>query len=86
MQDESRRRDARMMEAVAALAGRSASSSEIDLRLGLAPSTAGFPKWIGVLVKWLICARPAKKLSIERDRSMATEAVLHGERQGGQKV
>lgn len=49
MQDESKRREARMMEAVAGLGGRSALSCEVDLRLGLAPSAMGLPGWIEAL-------------------------------------
>jgi hypothetical protein len=37
MHDDSRRRDARMMNAVAGLGGRSALPGEIDLRLGIEP-------------------------------------------------
>ena len=49
MHDEAKRREARMMEAVAGLAGRSALSGEVDLRLGVASSTGGFPSWIDAL-------------------------------------
>jgi hypothetical protein len=37
MHNDSRQRDARMMNAVAGLGGRSALSGEIDLRLGIEP-------------------------------------------------
>ncbi len=37
MHDDSRRRDVRMMNAVAGLGGRSALPGEIDLRLGIEP-------------------------------------------------
>lgn len=53
MQDETKRREARTMEAVAGLGGHSALSSEVDLRLGLAPSARGFPSWIGALARLL---------------------------------
>ena len=43
MQDEKRRREARMMEAVEGLGGRNALSSEVDIRLGVADSTGGLP-------------------------------------------
>jgi hypothetical protein len=46
MQNEIDRRAERMMNAVAGLGGRSALSSEIDLRLGLPPSSAGVPGWL----------------------------------------
>ena len=41
MRDDSRGRDARMMEAVAGMGGRSTPSREVDLRLGLVPGTGG---------------------------------------------
>lgn len=53
MEHETRRRDARMMEAVAGLGGRSALSSEVDLRLGLAPSLGDPPNWIKALARLL---------------------------------
>ena len=53
MEHESKRREARMMEAVAGLGGRSALSSEVDLRLGVAPSARGLPGWIGALARLL---------------------------------
>ena len=78
MEHEARRRDARMMEAVAGLGGRSALSSEVDLRLGLAPSVGDPPDWIKALarlLRWHGQARPggsaagapeAKRLEIAR--------------------
>jgi hypothetical protein len=54
MQDQSRQRETRMMNAVAGLGGRSALSSEVDLRLGLVPAAGGLPGWIGGLAGWMI--------------------------------
>lgn len=53
MQDESKRREARMMEAVAGLGGRNAPSSEVDVRLGVVPANKGYPKWLVALVSRL---------------------------------
>lgn len=38
MRDDTGRRDARMMDAVAGMGGRSTLSSEVDLRLGVLPT------------------------------------------------
>ncbi len=43
MEHDTGRRDARMMNAVAGLGGRSALASEIDLRLGIMPVVTGGP-------------------------------------------
>ena len=53
MQDESKRREARMMEAVAGMAGRCALSSEVDLRLGLTPTLGDPPGWFRALARLL---------------------------------
>lgn len=53
MQDESKRREARMMEAVAGMGGRCALSSEVDLRLGLTPTLGDPPGWIRALARLL---------------------------------
>ena len=60
MEHERTRREARMMEAVAGLGGRSALSSEVDLRLGVAPSARGLPGWIGALARLLRQHGPAR--------------------------
>ena len=60
MHDTSKYREARMMNAVAGLGGRSALSSEVDLRLGLAPSITGFPQWGAALAIWLGLAGRAR--------------------------
>ena len=53
MQAESKTRDARMMEAIAGLGGRSALSSEVDIRLGVVPSKQNFPDWLHRLAQKL---------------------------------
>jgi hypothetical protein len=53
MQDLSGRREARMMEAVAGLGGRSALGSEIDLRLGVYDTGTRVPVWFRVIVEFV---------------------------------
>ena len=51
MHDDSRRRDARMMNAVAGLGGRSVLPGEIDLRLGIEPRVPPMTlSWIAPLL------------------------------------
>lgn len=56
MHDDSRKRDARMMQAVAGLGGRSALSGEVDLRLGLLPAVHRGPGLRGVRT-WVLRLR-----------------------------
>ena len=51
MQDEYRRREARMMNAVAGLGGRSVLSAEVDIRLGVAAPSGDFPSWTRTLAR-----------------------------------
>jgi hypothetical protein len=51
MKDDSRIRDARMMNAVAGMGGRSVLSSEVDLRLGFTPDLGSAPVWLDGLIR-----------------------------------
>ena len=66
MQDESKRRDARMMAAVVGMGGRCALSSEVDLRLGLEPELGELPGWIASLARLLGRHRQARSVGTTR--------------------
>jgi len=51
MKDNSRMRDAQMMNAVAGMGGRNALSSEVDLRLGLTPNVGSAQGWFGAFIR-----------------------------------
>lgn len=59
MQDHSRQRDRQMMNAVAGLSGRSALSSEVDLRLGLIPAPMGAFRLPALVTRLLSLRLPA---------------------------
>lgn len=50
MKDDSRMRDARMMNAVFGMGGRSVLSSEVDLRFGQTPNVGSGRGWLDGLV------------------------------------
>jgi hypothetical protein len=50
MRDDGRIREAKMMNAIAGMGGRSVLSSEVDLRLGLSETVRPSTGWLNVLV------------------------------------
>ncbi len=82
MQDPTKQRDARMMQAVAGLSGRSALSNEVDLALGLTPSTIAAPGWLHALAGWLrqrASARPLSAPTSTRPRRRPSRPLCSGD-------
>jgi hypothetical protein len=80
MQDETRRREARMMAAVAGLGGRSALSAEVDLRLGVRSDMTSPPRWLAAP------ARCLRRLFGGTVAAQATDAATPGTAPGGATV
>lgn len=72
MKDDIRMRDARMMNAVAGMGGRSVSSSEVDLRLGLTPNIVSAPSWWDALVR-----RMGRRTAVPTDATKGLLARTH---------